>query len=137
MKAMDSQLTVRPDIFSRGALELTFKLLRPYRAGLALDIQNQLQDAPVPSHQSNNTTQKAVKISSADQFFITLEPQAIGKIVAALTSIGNDLLSSHTDESGNIMVVRALMKDWIELAEWVILQVGEPVATPRKNRTHH
>ncbi|NIB44404.1 hypothetical protein HBA55_32720 [Pseudomaricurvus alkylphenolicus] len=117
---MKQQLDInaRPDVLSRGALELTFKLLRHYNAQLALDVRNQLQGEKVLPNLCSST--------KADHFFVTLSAQSIGKVVAALTQLGEEALVNRESDSGRLLVIRSLMKEWMELAEWLIMRVDSP-----------
>lgn len=102
-----------PNLFSRGALELTFKLLRAHNnARLALDIQNQLQEIPTKNPINPNKYQ--------EWFRVTLEAHTVGRIIDALTTMGHTLLNNPKRKSGTIVAIRALIKDWIALAEWML-----------------
>jgi len=111
----------RPDIFSRGALELTFKLLRKHNARLALDVQNQLQGKRALEAVVSNTEQNP----NGEHFQITLDASTVGKVVDALTTQGQKLLDSAQKDSGTLVVIRSLMKDWIELAEWILIHTEQ------------
>jgi len=111
----------RPDIFSRGALELTFKLLRKHNARLALDVQNQLQGKRALEAVVSNTEQNP----NGEHFQITLDASTVGKVVDALTTQGQELLDSAQKDSGTLVVIRSLMKDWIELAEWILIHTEQ------------
>ena len=116
----------RPDIFSRGALELTFRLLRHNNVELALDIQNQLQGNKMPGLASRDPRAKLAR----DHFKITLNPQTIGRIVDALTQLGEKYLREQKkSEPGQLAVIRTLIVDWVALAEWHIAQVEPPSGT--------
>jgi len=114
-------LSDRPDIFSRGALELTFKLLRKHNARLALDVQNQLQGKRVLEAVISNTESNP----NSEHFQITLDASTVGKVVDALTTQGQKLLDSAQKDSGTLVVIRSLMKDWIELAEWILIHTEQ------------
>ena len=112
----------RPDVFSRGALELTFKLLRKQNPRLALDVQNQLQGLAT----LREVTEQVPARKVSDHFHITLDAQTIGKVVEALTALGQNLLDNSPKDNGTLVVVRSLIKDWIELAEWVLVNAEDP-----------
>lgn len=124
----------RPDIFSRRALELTFQLLRNYRPSLALVVQNVL----AKGHIAQSSLHPYQQNSATEHFVIDLEAHTIGKIVATLTDLGHAVLSkkdqkrnqtnnsNRHSEAGNLVVLRTLMRKWINLAEWLVLQ-AEPV----------
>ncbi|MAZ89260.1 MAG: hypothetical protein CL693_16645 [Cellvibrionaceae bacterium] len=113
MTASSPSIQYCPDVFSRGALELTFKLLRAHNnARLALDVQNQLQKSPTKRPPNANRHQ--------DLFRVTLEAHTVGKIIDALTIMGHTLLNNPERESGTIVAIRSLIKDWIALVEWIL-----------------
>lgn len=104
----------RPDVFSRGALELSFKLLRPHNPTLALEIQNILAGEKFSLR--NDVQASAV----TDHFHIQLGPLVVGRIVDALTQLGNTALE-EASEPGLLVVLRTLIKEWMTLAEWIIV----------------
>ncbi len=118
----------RPDVFSRGALELTFKLLRKNNPRLSLEIQNQLQGVKAIARHSalsDGIEQSLPTSSDLDHFQITLDASTIGKVVDALTNMGQQLLNSPEKDSGTLVVIRSLMNEWIELAEWILLHTED------------
>ncbi|MBR9912503.1 MAG: hypothetical protein GYB33_19355 [Gammaproteobacteria bacterium] len=115
----------RPDVFSRGALELTFQLLRQANFGLALDIQNQLQGTKLPELAAEELTAR----NSREHFRITLNAQTIGRIVDALTRLGEQCLRNKAQEQDQLQVLRTLIKDWMALAEWHISRAEPPSDT--------
>ncbi len=123
MTVINPPSNTRPDVFSRGALELTFKLLRKNNPRLSLEIQNQLQGirAIVRDSELQNNVSQSPPASDLDHFQITLDASTIGKVVDALTHMGQQFLDSAEKDSGTLVVIRSLMNDWIELAEWILL----------------
>ncbi|WP_439133701.1 hypothetical protein [Pseudomaricurvus sp.] len=135
MMAVNTPGKARPDLFSRGSLELTFRLLRDQNAHLALEIQNLLQGQKADSQtirqayyadQRFQGNYRFQEDPAADHFYVTLSPQSVGKVVDTLTRLGQELLNSTTKGNGKLVVIRTLMKDWMDLAEWIILQVDTP-----------
>ncbi|TQV67778.1 hypothetical protein FKG94_24940 [Exilibacterium tricleocarpae] len=105
----------KPEIFSRGALELTFRLMRKRHPGLALAVQNVLAGKPLPG--SND--------AATDHFHVSLEARTVGKIVAALTEMGQHSLEHNgSSAQGRRVVIKTLIHEWIALAEWIIIQAG-------------
>lgn len=102
----------RPDVLSRDVLESTFSLLRDQHPQLALEIQNILAGDKISHYQRPQAS------TVTDHFHIQLSPQIIGRIVDALTRIGNSAL--YTSESGSLAMLRILIKDWMDLTEWII-----------------
>ncbi|MGH1371195.1 MAG: hypothetical protein ACRBBW_04110 [Cellvibrionaceae bacterium] len=128
MTVNNPETITRPDVFSRGALELTFKLLRKNNPRLSLEIQNQLQGVRATLHDnelSHRAQPSSLTPSDLDHFKITLDASTIGKVVDALTHMGQQLLDSAEKDSGTLVVIRSLMNDWIELAEWILLHTED------------
>ncbi|MBU3070802.1 hypothetical protein KOI40_13300 [Aestuariicella sp. G3-2] len=135
MMVVNNNGKARPDLFSRGSLELTFRLLRDQNAQLALEVQNLLQgqkaepQAIRQTYSTDDPFYKARRFPSdpaADHFYVTLSPQSVGKVVDTLTRLGQELLESSCRGNGKLLVIKTLMRDWINLAEWIILQVDTP-----------
>lgn len=120
-----SCFTTRPDVFSRDSLELTFQLLRQQSSGLALDIQNQLQGTKLPYMAYQESQQQ----ENCDHFRITLNAQKIGKIVDALTQLGQHCLNNPNENKGHLAILRSLIEDWMALAEWLISHAEPPSNT--------
>jgi hypothetical protein len=116
----DTRETIqRPDIFSRGALELTFRLLRSEHPSLSLAVRNLLADTSVP------LPDEAFHSPLGDHFYIHLEAQIVGKIVDALTKLGQSALMESRQDTGRLVVLRTLIKEWMTLAEWIILNADQ------------
>lgn len=135
MMAVNNDGKARPDLFSRGSLELTFRLLRDQNAHLALEVQNLLQGQKAgpqiirQTYQAGHRAQKSHHFQEdhgADHFYVTLSPQSVGKVVDTLTRLGQELLDNSVKGNGKLLVIKTLMKDWMDLAEWIILQVDTP-----------
>jgi hypothetical protein len=130
MMAVNNRYKTRPDLFSRVSLELTFRLLRNQNARLALEVQNLLQGEKaeplaLPSHPSASHFLGDLQ---GDHFYVTLSPQNVGKVVDVLTQLGQDLLNNSTP-SNKRLIICTLIKDWICLAEWLLLQAERPAHT--------
>ncbi|BFM16988.1 hypothetical protein R50073_31710 [Maricurvus nonylphenolicus] len=115
----DSICIQRPDIFSRGALDLTFRLLRKNNPSLALEVRNILAGETVPLEDAAHYSPQG------DHFFITMPAQRIGCVVKALTQLGQDALDDGRSDTGKLVVLRTLIKEWMTLAEWIILTAEE------------
>lgn len=112
----------RPDVLSRGVLDASFKLLRPHHPGLALQLQNIL------AGERFSLRQHAQASAITDHFHIQLDPRTVGKIVDALTQLGNAALQQHNSEPGALMVLRTLIKEWMSLAEWIVQHAEQNLA---------
>ena len=112
----------QPDTVSRHTLELTFRLLRREWPALALAIQNIL----VSKQQLIRRQQhKSTLHNNCDQDFfqINLDAQTIGKIVSALTELGETTLTKAPHDKEKLMFLKTLIDDWIALAEWLMLHI--------------
>lgn len=127
MMAVNTRSKARPDLFSRCSLELTFRLLRNKNARLALEVRNLLlrrKAGPAPS--TADETPGVAGSPETDHFYVTLSPQNVGKVVDELTRLGQELLSGPASGNSKLLVIRPLIKDWINLAEWLLLQAEKP-----------
>jgi hypothetical protein len=50
----------------------------------------------------------------------TLTAHTIGKIVSALTDIGERALQNHTMSQEHLNQLRNLIEDWVQLTEWIL-----------------
>ena len=117
--------TARPNIFSRNSLELTFQLLRQQNFSLALEIQNQLQGTKLPYVAYRESEQQ----QNVDHFRISLDAHTIGRVVDALTSLGENYLKHPSQQPDRIAMLSILIKDWIALGEWLITHAEPPSHT--------
>ncbi len=103
-----------PDLISRGALEMTYKMLRSAYPSLALAVRNllMLNKPREPSPTSHQNIYSKISIS--------LDAATIGKIVSALTQLGEKALDNREVENGKLVVLRSLIEDWASLAEWIL-----------------
>lgn len=113
--------------FIRQDLTLTRQLLRARYPDLSSAIASVL---PPESPKATHIEYSAIHI----------EARTIGKIVAALTQIGQKALSqratSRENNGDELVILRALIRAWINLAEWIILQ-SEPRPCPKSGSTHY
>ncbi len=123
--------TSRPDVFSRGALELTFRLLLGHNPLLAMDVQNLIMDdqaspatgsAALFSSAERHLTSGPQQRFAADYYHVSLNARTIGKVVEALTLLGQSQLDKSNHGSSQLLIIRTLMKDWMTLAEWLVMQ---------------
>jgi len=110
-----SELLQRPDVFSRGALDLTFRLLRPKSPSLALNVRNLLNS-------DDYRLEEAPGIPITDHFYVQLEALQVGRIVSALTCLGQSALDEEHPEPGRLVVIKTLIREWMTLGEWLIIQ---------------
>jgi len=118
------------DFFSRQTLELTFRLLRNNNLGLANAIKNTLSHihvAPYESVQGMHTGEMYFNAA----IYEALSAYSIGKIVSALTEIGEQALQKHNLPPEHLNQLRRLIEDWAQLTEWVLQHT-----TPDKTAYH-
>ncbi|HEY3699782.1 MAG TPA: hypothetical protein VGK97_10650 [Spongiibacteraceae bacterium] len=105
MSLADSPDTNR-DLFNRGTLELTFKMLRKKYPALALQLQNAL--VGIFPRDDYHTAFTAVELP--------LNAQTIGQIAQALLALSEELLAAGSQQRNDLAIVRSLMLDWLMLA---------------------
>ena len=102
------------DVFSRGGLEQTFRLLRKSHPALALMVQNILHHTPIPK------PAEFAGDTRTDNFLIDLDGEQIQAILEALVSLAdvNKLrkINGNVTELGNLVIVKSLIQDWILVA---------------------
>lgn len=107
------------DFFSHSALELTFRLLRNNNPGLADAIKNTLSHlhlAPYESHCGIHTGEMFFNV----EIFESLTVHTIGRIVSALTELGEGALKKNDLPQEHINMLRNLIDEWVQLTEWIL-----------------
>lgn len=107
------------DFFSHRALELTFRLLRNNNPGLANAIKNTLSHIHIAPYESLNGAHTGEMHFNAE-IYQSLSAHTIGKIVSALTDIGEQALAGHDMPPEHLNQLRALIEDWVQLTEWIL-----------------
>jgi len=117
-----------PQVFSRGALLQTFRLLRKSHPSLALKVQNILSQNSIPK------PEEFAGDPRTDNFEVNLNGEDLQAILQALVSMAdlNKLrtLRGNVTELGNLVIVKALIQDWIEVARFYMQQQNELHGTP-------
>jgi len=98
------------DIFSRGSLKLTYDLLRKQNPTLALQVRNISQGVTINPEALTDTNK------NADHFRVDLEPLQVRAIVEGLMSYSQINLAG-SQEAGIAIMAKALLQDWIALAQ--------------------
>jgi len=101
----------QPNVFNRGALELTFRLLRRIKPTLALQVQNLLAAPPLP---------KPSEIANSihtDQFQIDPPAEVTRSIVETLSELAMSEAHSDNTDTGRLVMIRTLLIDWLQLAK--------------------
>ena len=113
-----NQVCERPDVFSRSALEQTFRLIRPSHPSIALTLQNILYGVSVPK--------PAVLVGDkrTDNFQISLEAEEIQAIIAALASQASmtelKKIQGNITALGNLVILKTMVNEWVDLANLFI-----------------
>jgi len=122
-----NQKSIRADVFSRSALEHTFRLLRPSHPHIALVIQNVLMSTPLSKPAG------LMGDSRTDNFELDLDPEQIQAIIKALTAQASVTelknIQGNISALGNLVLLKSMLGDWVELARLYIDAEGsmEPV----------
>lgn len=106
--AKKEKFILKADTFNRGALRMTVAILRDTNPKLALLVQNQMF-APLNPQVDNNPSPK-------DNFRVDLEPLDVRRVVEQLKI---KELNPQTDP-GTQMLIKALVIDWINYANFLI-----------------
>ena len=114
-----THLGTSPNLFSRDTLELTFSVLRKHSPSAALEVRNQLAGECFIDNNS------ALGELHTEYFPITLDARVIGKIINAMTELGQSALETAKHDKGQLIVLRRLIKEWMALAEWIILKAEQ------------
>lgn len=105
-----------PDIFSRGSLKLTYDLIRPQNAQLALSVRNIIGGKPLlkEASQKNNP--------HSDYFRVTLDSFQVRHIVEGLMAQEQSTTKSNPGQS---VIAKALIEDWTSLAHKMFAELPE------------
>lgn len=107
------------DFFSHQSLELTYRLLRNNNAGLANAIKNTLDHIHLAPYENLHGAHTGEMYFNAE-VYRSLTAYTIGKIVVALTEIGQQALNNHDMPTEHVNQLRKLIEDWAQLTEWVL-----------------
>jgi hypothetical protein len=94
------------DMFSRGTLELTFKILRKRRPSLALRVQNGMMGAYGHGTLQNGLTAAELPLGS----------DVVEEIVLALSLLSEQMISRGETDRAELVLTRSLLLDWLMLA---------------------
>ncbi|WP_347330933.1 hypothetical protein [Marinimicrobium locisalis] len=106
------------------ALVLTSHLLRHDNPNLAFAIQHALEylgaDRPPPSTQANEELQLNTALLAS------LHAQTVGEILAALTVLGQQAVSTPQRHPERVALLHELLDEWVALAEWILQRTDNP-----------
>jgi hypothetical protein len=107
------------DFFSHQALELTFRLLRNNNPGLANAIKNILSHIHTVPYDTIRGSYTGEMHFNAE-IYQALSAHTIGKIVSALTALGEQALMQQDLPPEHLNQLRQLIEDWVQLTEWIL-----------------
>lgn len=119
MSRHSNELYSPKDFFSHQALDLSYRLMRNNNSGLANAIKKALD-------QSNRVPYDLLhKAHTGEMYFNAhllevLNVHTIGKIVSALTEIGESALNNPKLPPESMTLLRNLIDDWVQLTEWIL-----------------
>jgi hypothetical protein len=114
-----NQSLLPEDFFSRETLELSFRVLRNNKPGLANAIKKALDQLEVVPYEILHNCHTGEMHFNA-QLFETLNAHTIGLIVSSLTEIGINALHDHTLPPKHSHLLGNLIDDWVKLTEWIL-----------------
>lgn len=112
------------DFFSRQALELSFRLLRNNHPLLAHAIKQTIDNTTTVAYEDLHSAYTGEMLLNVD-VLASLKAHTIGKIVSALTDIGETALRQKDLPPNHVALMRTLIEDWVQLTEWVLNHTAE------------
>lgn len=119
MSRLPKHLPLADDLFSHHALELSIALIRNNNPGLASAIKKAINQISSSSYCALHKTARGDMYFNA-QLLETLQAHTIGKIVSALTDIGEQALQNKNLSIEYVSLLRNLIDDWVQLTEWIL-----------------
>lgn len=121
----DSQLNDKPssdDFFSHKTLTLSVDIISSNNPGLADAIKKAIDQISTTSCTSKSEAQAKAygEMYFNAQLLETLQAHTIGKIVSALTELGEEALQNKNLTADYLHTLRNLINDWVKLTEWVL-----------------
>ena len=107
------------DLFSRQALELTFRLLRNNHPLLAHAVKQTIDNTTTVTYEDQQLTYIGEMLLNTE-VLNSLKAHTIGKIVSVLTDIGEQALRQNDLPPSHMTLMRTLIEDWVQLTEWVL-----------------
>lgn len=107
------------NFFSRQTLELTFRLLRNNHPLLAHAVKNTIDNTSIVSYEDLQAAYTGEMLLNSE-ILDSLKVHTIGKIVSALTDIGEEALKQKDLPPSHMTLMRTLIEDWVQLTEWVL-----------------
>jgi len=112
------------DFFSRHTLEQTCSLLKKEHPALGHCLQNALQHLRIVPYENLYRVYTGEMLSNID-LVDQLKPHVIGRVVSCLTDIGQKALSNKHTPQNEMVNLRGIIEDWMQLTEWILLRTNE------------
>lgn len=119
---LSSDKPVSDDFFSHKTLTLSVEIIGGNNPGLADAIKKAIDQITTTSCTSKNEPQPKThgEMYFNAQLLETLQAHTIGKIVSALTELGEEALQNKNLTADYLHTLRNLINDWVQLTEWVL-----------------
>jgi hypothetical protein len=111
------------DFFSRHTLEQTCCLLKKEHPALAHCIQNALQHLRIVPYENLHRVYTGEMLSNID-LVDHIKPHVVGRVVSCLTDIGQKVLSNKQTPQNDMVSLRGIIEDWMQLTEWILLRTN-------------
>ncbi len=102
---------IHPKVFSRGAIEMTFTLLREKFPSAALQVRNVLSE---PAIEAENLSPEV------EHFNVSLPAKVVEDVIIAITSLSSEAVEEDILDPGRLIVLKSLLQEWVNLAEYLI-----------------
>lgn len=104
-------------VFVRASLQLTCDLLRKPAPQLSLTIRNLLSQPPIASLSAG------VEGGSAEYFLVDIDSMLVRDVVETLAQCIQGMTPENPQQTGKIIMAKALIDDWLLLAQHMIQQL--------------
>lgn len=110
------------DFFSHKSLTLSVEIIGGNNPGLADAIKKAIDQISTTSCTGKDESQPKThgEMYFNAQLLETLQAHTIGKIVSALTELGEEALHNKNLTADYLHTLRNLINDWVQLTEWVL-----------------
>lgn len=111
------------DFFSHKTLTLSVELISDNNPGLADALKkaiDQISAAACPGKSELQSQPPRGEMYFNAHLLETLQAHTIGKIVSALTELGEEALQNKHLSADYLTALRNLINDWVQLTEWVL-----------------
>lgn len=115
------------DFFSHKTLILSVEIISGNNPGLADAIKKAIDQISTTACTSKSELQPKTqgKMYFNAQLLETLQAHTIGRIVSALTELGEEALHNKNLTADYLHMLRNLINDWVQLTEWVLKNAAD------------